>query len=261
MSGEILTRQEGPLRWLVFNRPDKHNAMSLGMTEQALEVIEAFASNDEERVLIVTGGGDKAFVSGADISEFEEKRGNSDDARRYSDITNRMFFALRAVEKPTVAMIRGYCIGGGLALASCCDLRLCAEDAQFAIPAARLGVGYSHDYVKFVMDIIGPARTKEVLFTARRYDASEAMAMGLVNRVFTVGDLEDETRRYAEGIAANAPLTVKAAKIAVAELSKPETERDIAKCKQAVAACMDSEDFRNARRAFMAKEKPVFEGR
>ncbi|MFN3230723.1 MAG: enoyl-CoA hydratase [Alphaproteobacteria bacterium] len=261
MPDDIQSRTEGPIRWLIFNRPDKHNAMSLEMTQAAHAVIEDFASNDAERVLIVTGSGGKAFISGADISEFDSNRGNADDAARYSDMTNRMFFSLRDVEKPTIAMIDGICFGGGVALATCCDLRFCSEASRFSVPAARLGVGYSPDYVKFLQDIVGPARTKEILFTARRYGAQEAFEMGLVNRVFGDNDLRPEVRAIAETIAGNAPLTIRAAKLSVAELVKPDGERDMSKPQAAVADCMDSTDFKNARRAFMAKEKPVFEGR
>ncbi len=261
MSDKVLTRKEGALRWLIFNQPKKLNAISLEMAEAALKVVENFASAEDERVMIVTGAGDKAFVSGADISEFEKTRNNNEAASRYDSISAKMFFGIRDVEKPTVAMIQGYCFGGGVAVASCCDIRLCADDAVFSVPAARLGVGYSAAFVKLLADLIGPSRAKEFLYTARRYSADEAYAMGLVNRVIPKAELEDTVRAYAEDMARNAPLTQRATKIIFAELLKPESKRDMEKCERAVAACFDSEDFKNARRAFMKKRKPVFNGR
>jgi enoyl-CoA hydratase len=255
----ILTRREGAVRWLVFNRPEKHNALSLEMNEQALAVIEAFAASEDERVLVLAGAGEKAFVSGADISEFEAKRHDAASAAQYGRLTARMFEALREVEKPTVAMIRGYCFGGGVALACSCDIRICDDTALFAIPAARLGIGYGTDYVKLLADLVGPSFAKEFLYTARRYPAEEARAIGLVNRIAPAAELEAYVRDYALSMAANAPLTQRAAKIVVAELYRGAGEG--ARGAAAVAACADSEDFRDARRAFMEKRKPVFRGK
>lgn len=259
MTDHVQTRRDGAVRWLIFNKPEKHNALSLDMSAAALDVIEAFAAADDERVLVVTGAGGKAFVSGADISEFEKRRSDSAKADEYARATTRMFFALRDVEKPTVAMIRGICFGGGVALATCCDLRIAADDGVFCVPAARLGIGYSADFVKLLADLVGPAVAKEFLYTARRYPAEEARAIGLVNRVVPSAELDDFIKDYADGIAGNAPLTQRAAKIVISELLKetPDAERSA----RAVAACADSEDFRNARRAFMEKRKPIFEGR
>ena len=168
MTEHVLTRRDGAVRWLIFNKPEKHNALSLEMNEAALKVVEAFAAAPDERVLVVAGAGGKAFVSGADISEFEDRRSNAEKADEYARLTQRMFFALRDVEKPTVAMIQGYCLGGGVALATCCDLRIGAEDSVYGIPAARLGIGYSADFIKLLADLVGPSRAKEFLYTARR---------------------------------------------------------------------------------------------
>lgn len=261
MSDKVLTRKEGAVRWMTFNQPEKLNALSLEMAEAALGIIEAFAKADDERVMVVTGAGEKAFVSGADISEFEAVRNNNEAAGRYDSISAKMFFSLRDVEKPTVAMIQGYCFGGGVALASSCDIRLCAEDSLFSVPAARLGVGYSTPFIKLLSDIIGPSRTKEFLYTARRYSAEEAYQMGLVNRIIPKTELEATVRAYAEDMTQNAPLTQRAAKIVMSELLKEEGKRDPEKCERAIAACFDSEDFKGARRAFMEKRKPVFTGR
>lgn len=260
MSDKVLTRKEGAIRWLIFNQPEKLNAISLEMAEAALQVVNDFADADDERVLILAGAGEQAFVSGADISEFEKTRNSNEAAGRYDSISAKMFLGVRDVEKPTVAMIQGYCFGGGVAVASCCDIRLCADDSLFSVPAARLGVGYSTAFVKLLSDLIGPSRAKEFLYTARRYSAEEAYEMGLVNRIIPKAELENTVRTYAQEMAQNAPLTQRATKIIMGELLKPESTRDMEKCERAVGDCFDSEDFKNARRAFMEKRKPVFNG-
>jgi len=259
--GQILTRVEGPTRWLTFNQPEKHNAVSLEMSEAACEVIDAFAGNIDERVLVVEGAGDKAFVSGADISEFDKKRNNAETSDEYGRLFFKMFEALRDVEKPTIAMIQGYCFGGGVAIATCCDIRLCANDALFAVPAARLGVGYRAEFVKMLLDIVGPAKAKEILYAVRRFSAAEAFGMGLVNQVTSASELPKLVADYTTSIGENAPLSLRAAKIIVNELLKDKSVRNTPKTKQVIDDCADSEDFRNARRAFMNKEKPIFTGR
>ncbi len=257
MTEPVLSRREGAVRWLIFNNVAKHNALTLEMNRGLIAGIEAFAAADDERVLVLAGAGEKAFMSGADIAEFE---GDQQRVEAFGRDTLRMMRALRDLAKPTVAMIRGYCIGGGLALASACDIRIAASDASFAIPAARLGVGYGGEFTKLLVDLVGPSTTKEILFTARRYDADEAHLLGLINRVVTVAELENFTRTYCAAMAENAPLSQRATKLVVAEL--------LAGCHdegspghQAIAACAESEDFRNAPRAFLEKRKPVFNGR
>jgi enoyl-CoA hydratase len=260
-NGQILTRLGGGIRWLVFNQPEKLNAVSLEMSQAAADVIEAFGAASNERVLVVRGAGEKAFVSGADISEFDKQRNNAETSDEYGRLFFRMFQALRDVEKPTLAMIQGYCFGGGVALASCCDIRLCADNALFAVPAARLGVGYRAEFVEMLMNLVGPAKAKEILYAVKRFPASEALAMGLVNQVTEVANLEKLTLSYADNITANAPLSLRAAKVIVNELLKDESDRDTRKTRQVVDDCANSEDFKNARRAFMAKEKPIFTGK
>jgi len=259
--GQILTHVEDGIRWLTFNQPEKLNAVSLEMSQAAQAIINDFAGNIDERVLVVKGAGDKAFVSGADISEFDKKRNNAETSDEYGRQFFGMFQALRDVEKPTLAMIRGYCFGGGVALASCCDIRICADDALFAVPAARLGVGYRAEFVKMLLDLVGPAKAKEILYAVKRFPAAEARAMGLVNQVTPVDNLEGVVKKYAHSMTENAPLSLRAAKVIVNELLKDESARDNQKLHQVVTDCADSEDFKNARRAFMAKEKPVFTGR
>jgi enoyl-CoA hydratase/carnithine racemase len=257
MTIPVLSRREGAVRWLVLDNVAKHNALTLEMNQGLIAAIEAFTAADDEQVLVLSGAGDKAFMSGADISEFE-----GDEARvaAFGRDTLRMMRSLRDLPKPTVAMIRGYCIGGGLALASACDIRIAAEDASFSIPAARLGVGYSGEFTRLLVDLIGPAFTKEILYTARRYPAAEALAIGLINRLVPVVELEEFTRDYCQGMAENAPLTQRAAKLVVDELVAG-THVEGSPGHQAVAACAESEDFRNAPRAFLEKRKPVFRGR
>ena len=261
MTDKIQTRLDGGIRWLVYNQPEKRNAISLDMSVKAYEIVDAFAKSDAERVLVVTGAGDKAFVSGADISEFEEKRNSAAAAKEYQDVSMRMFQIVRNVQKPTIAMIHGYCFGGGVALAACCDLRFAAEDALFSVPAAKLGIGYRVDFTRYLVELVGPAFAKEFLYTGRRFDATEAFQMGFLNKVLPKAELEAHVRATAETIAENAPLSVKAAKVIVGEILKDRAVRDDALCERVIEACSDSEDYKNARRAFMEKKKPVFVGR
>ncbi len=257
---KILTRAEDGIRWLILNQPEKRNALSLDMTVRANEVIEAFAASGDEHVLIVTGAGDVAFNTGADISEFEEKRDSAEAAAHYSAVSTRMFDTLAAVEKPTIAMIHGYCMGGGVALAACCDIRIAADDAQFAIPAARLSIAYRVEFTQRVIDLVGRSNTREILYTARRYNAAEAKEMGLVNRVIAKAELDEFVRDYALTIAGNAPLSVRATKVITSELAKDSEARDLDRCQKLADACADSRDYAEARRAFMEKRKPVFTG-
>lgn len=260
-SEKILTRREGAVQWLIFNQPEKHNALSLSMTEGALAAIEAFDADDDLRVLVLAGGGDRAFVSGADISEFEKRRHDAASAERYAEISNRMFDAVYETTKPTIALINGYCFGGGVALAASCDLRYASDDALLSVPAAKLGIGYRVSFTKRILDIAGPARTREILYTGRRYNAAEALEMGLVNRIYPKADLHEEVAALAETIAGNAPLSIAVSKATVAAWLDDPDRRDLAACEAMIATCSDSEDFQEGRRAFAEKRKPVFRGR
>jgi enoyl-CoA hydratase len=257
----MIAEVESGVGWITFNQPSKHNAVSYDMWTAIPEICDAFSDDPSVRVVVMKGAGEKAFVSGADISEFEEKRGSAGDIAVYEQATGAANAALRSLEKPLIAMIRGYCIGGGLGLSLSADLRIASDDAQFAVPAAKLGLGYGYSGIKELMNIVGPSFAKEIFFTARRFDASEARTMGLVNRVVPSADLETATRSYAEMIAGNAPLTVKAAKAAVNEGSKDPEARDIPLVDAMVTACFASEDYKEGRRAFMEKRKPQFQGR
>lgn len=259
-SGEILSHREGRIGYLTFSNPERHNAVSLAMWEQAGDLLEVFASDDAIRVVILTGAGVRAFVSGADISRFENERGTEAAVRKYGAAVERVYAAVHDFPKPTIAMIRGYCIGGGLGLAVSCDLRIASDTARFAMPAAKLGLGYDLTGMRRLVAVLGPSFTKEMFFTARQFDAAEASVMGLVNRVVPDGEIETFTRDYADSIAANAPLTVAAAKFIVGELSKDESARDLARGTEMVERCFTSGDYQEGRRAFMEKRRPDFSG-
>jgi enoyl-CoA hydratase/carnithine racemase len=259
-TGQILTRVEGRVGYLIFNNPERHNAVSLAMWERAAEVLTGFAKDGEIFVVVLTGAGNKAFVSGADISKFEHERGTKEAVDRYSAAVDRAFTAVHAMPKPTIAMIRGYCVGGGLGLASNCDIRIANEEARFAMPAAKLGLGYDINGIRRFVDVLGPSFAKEMFFTARQFEAKEASAMGFVNRVVPDGEIEAYVREYAEMIAANAPLTIASVKFIVGELLKDESKRDLGRCAELVQRCFASNDYQEGRRAFMEKRKPVFTG-
>jgi enoyl-CoA hydratase/carnithine racemase len=259
-TSKMLSRKDNGVGYVIFNNPQRHNAVSLEMWESCAAIMDGFAKDPEVRVAVITGAGDKAFVSGADISKFGEERSSEAAVNRYNDAVERGYAAVHDFPKPTIAMIRGYCIGGGMGLASCCDLRICAENARFAVPAAKLGLGYGYPGVKRLMDVVGPSFTKEIFYTARQFDADEARTMGLVNRIVPNDQLESFVKDYAAMISANAPLTVNSIKFIVGELLKDESKRDLRACDETVARCFASNDYQEGRKAFMEKRKPVFTG-
>jgi enoyl-CoA hydratase len=258
---KLLTRKEAGVGFVTFNNPERHNAVSLEMWEATTDALAMFAADDDVRVVVLTGAGGKAFVSGADISQFASARASIETTRAYDVKTAAAFNSIYDFPKPTIAMIRGYCIGGGLGLASCCDLRICSDNSKFAVPAAKLGLGYAYAGLKRLVDIVGPSFAKEIFYTARQFDAQEAYAMGLVNRVVAPDDLETYVRALTDQIRANAPLTIKAAKFAINEILKDESKRDIAGVDAAVEACFASKDYAEGRTAFMEKRKPAFKGK
>jgi enoyl-CoA hydratase len=257
---KMLSRKEGPVGYVIFNNPERHNAVSLDMWAATAKILDSFAKDDEVRVVVLTGAGGKAFVSGADISKFESERATLDATKHYNATVEKAYGGVQEFPKPTIAMIRGYCIGGGLGLAVCCDLRICSDNSRFAVPAAKLGLGYSYAGLRRLADVVGPAFTREIFYTARQFDTAEALAMGLVNRVVPQAELESYVKNYAETIAANAPLTVKAVKYIVGEMMKDESKRNLARCAEMVEQCFTSQDFIEGRRAFMEKRKPSFKG-
>jgi len=257
---KLLSRKEGGVGIVTFNNPQRHNAVSLEMWEATTEVLADFAADDAVRVVVLTGAGGKAFVSGADISKFASERATLEATRTYNLKTEAAFVGIYEFPKPTIAMIRGYCIGGGLGVASCCDLRFCSDDSRFAVPAAKLGLGYGYGGLKRLTDIVGQSYAKEIFYTARQFDPQEAYAMGLVNRVVPAAELEDYVKSVTDMICANAPLTIKAVKFTVGEILKDESRRNVAGANEMVEQCFASRDYTEGRTAFMEKRKPVFTG-
>jgi enoyl-CoA hydratase/carnithine racemase len=256
----IATKDSG-IGWMIFNNPERRNAMSLAMREAMAEIFETFARDDEVRVLVLRGAGGKAFVSGADISEFKDKRNSAEAEAVYSEAVARSRKAMLTFDKPIIAMIEGFCVGGGMATALDCDIRLASDDSEFAIPAARLGLAYSFENLRQLAAVVGPAYAKQILFTGSRLPARKALEIGLVNDVLPRTELEASVRAMAAQIAANAPLTIKAAKATIGEVYKDESKRDMRRVEALIKACFDSRDFKEGREAFMEKRKPVFQGR
>ena len=256
----MLSRKEGKVGYLTFNNPERHNAVSLEMWEAASGFLEDFKNDKNIRVVVATGAGGKAFISGADISKFEKERSTQEGVDRYNAAVDRANNAFYNFPKPIIAMIRGYCIGGGVGLALCCDMRICTEGSKFGVPAAKLGLGYRFDGLKKLVDLVGPSFAKEIFFTARQFTAAEAQMMGLVNRVLPDSELESYVKDYADTIAANAPLTVDSVKYIVGQAVTDESKRDLNKCDELVQACFASNDYKEGRKAFMEKRKPAFTG-
>jgi enoyl-CoA hydratase/carnithine racemase len=258
---KMLSRKDGRVGYVIFNNPERHNAVSLDMWAEAGRMLDDFRNDNNIAVVVVTGAGGKAFVSGADISRFEKERSNEEAVARYGATVEKSSASFHEFPKPTIAMIRGYCIGGGMGLALCCDIRICAEGSKFAVPAAKLGLGYAYPGLKRLVDVVGPSFAMEIFYTARQFSAAEALAMGLVNRVVPEGELENYVKDYADTIAANAPLTIKAVKATISEIMKEENKRDVKRSQALVEACFKSRDYEEGRKAFMEKRKPVFTGR
>jgi enoyl-CoA hydratase len=258
----LLMEKDGSIGWLIFNRPDKRNAVGIETWQLMPDYVKDLASDDAIRVVILRGAGDKAFVAGADISQFKDRRRNMEDEAEYRRIGARGREALAALSKPLLAMIHGYCVGGGVSIAIGCDIRIASDDARFGIPAARLGLGYHYSGMEQLMALIGPSYTKEIFFTARTdWSAQDALRMGLVNQVVPKAELEAFTREYALTIARNAPLTLRSAKASVNELLRPSEKRDLAMLERLIADCFNSQDYQEGVRAFSEKRRPQFQGR
>jgi enoyl-CoA hydratase/carnithine racemase len=260
-TGKVTVERRGAVATVVLDQRERRNAISVSMWGGLERACREIAGDPALRCVIVRGAGEEAFVSGADISQFGAVRASARDERAFGDVSGRAMAALVGLEIPVVALIHGYCFGGGVALSLGCDLRYAADDALFAIPAARLGLGYGLGAVQALVDVVGPAAAKEILFTARRYRAAEAHALGLVNRVFPKGELDRAVEEIALAIAGNAPLTIRAVKRATRELARDESRRDPAALERLIAACFDSADYREGVRAFLEKRTPRFEGR
>jgi enoyl-CoA hydratase len=252
---------DGGVLRIVFNNPARHNALSVDMWGAVPALLEQAQADERVRLVVFSGAGEKAFVSGADISQFEDQRAAKAAVAHYEALAEDALMSILNFSKPTIACIRGWCIGGGVNVAISCDIRIAADDAVFSIPAARLGLGYRYSAMKNLVDLIGPGAAKDLFFTARRINAAEAMRLGLITRTAPVDSLPALLSEYTVAIADNAPLTMQAAKAITAEILKPSTTLDIHRCQALILGCFESEDYAEGRRAFMEKRRPQFKGR
>jgi enoyl-CoA hydratase len=263
MAGTIRCERDGSIASLIIDHPERRNALNADMWRALPKQLAELDADPQVRVLIVRGAGDQAFVSGADISEFSTQRMGA-EAQRYDDENSVAFAALANFDKPVLALIHGFCIGGGVAIAVCADLRYAADDAQFAVPAARLGLGYPLSSVQTLVSVLGPSHAKELFFTGRRFNAHEAQQLGLVNHVLPKAELDAHVREVAHGIAEQAPLTLRAFKWGAATMAGPTaTPQDAAtrRAQAAIQRCFESADYREGVEAFLHKRAPHFEGR
>ena len=256
----IIARRDGAIGWLIFNNPAKHNAISMDMAEAVPEVMRDFVSDPAIRLVVLAGAGEKAFAAGSDISGFENVRSDPQKNRHYNEVNERSYNAVYECAKPTIAMIRGYCIGGGLDFATSCDVRLCSDNAQFAVPAGRLGLGYGHEGIVRFGRVMGLMRARDLFLSGRRLGADEALRLGLVHRVIPLAQLEAETQTYAQTLADNAPLTLAAIKRAFLEYEKDPATRDLTQAQAMIDMCFNSADYVEGRNAFAARRKPQFKG-
>ena len=257
---KMLSRIEEGVGYITFNNPDKHNAVSIEMWDALEKILDNFRNSNKIRVIVLNGAGGKSFVSGADISKFDKERSSKEAVLSYNKRTQKVYELLESFPKPTIAMIDGYCIGGGLNLAVCCDIRICSEKSKFAMPAAKLSLGYPFSSIKRLFDVMGPGMAKHFMFTAEKISATEALACGLVQKLISEDIIDSYVKDYALTIANNAPLTIKAMKQIGIEILKKPDERDLLLCEKLASACFDSEDYKEGRKAFMEKRKPNFKG-
>lgn len=256
----ILQHTDGAIATITVSNPSKHNAITPEMWQALGEAFSAAERDPSVRVIELTGEGEQAFVSGADIGRFGE-RAATERAATLSAPSNAPYLLPLACSKPTVATIRGFCMGGGLGLAAACDIRLCADNAVFRMPAARLGIGYSFEGLGRVIDLIGPANASDIFLSARRFNAAEALRLGFVQQVLPMAEFGAASRAYLTLMAENAPLSLLAMKRSTRAWLQPAAERDMGAVKAAIAACMQSDDHREGKAAFMEKRTPNFQGR
>jgi enoyl-CoA hydratase/carnithine racemase len=259
--GKMLAAKDDGVGLITFNQPEKRNAMSMEMWTGLGEILDEFTEDNSVRVVVMTGAGNKAFVSGADISQFAKNRNSFDAQREYDRATGIGREKYHAFTKPIIARIRGFCLGGGLAIAMGADIRIAAIDSQFGIPAARLSIAYAPDSVRRLIDLVGPAHARMILYSAKRIDAVEAERIGLINKMVSDEDLNEEVLDLARTIADNAPLSVTASKLTIGEMLKDESKRDMDAVVRMMETCFDSADYKEGRTAFMEKRAPRWVGR
>ena len=261
MSDDILVQQDGPIATVILNRPRVRNAINLAMWREIARLTEAFGKDDAVRAVVYRGAGTEAFASGADISEFPESRKDAATARRYNETTAAAYAAVRECAKPTIALIHGFCMGGAVGLAMACDLRFAAEGARFGIPAARLSIVYPPEAIAQLVDLVGPAYAKDILFSARTVSDREALAIGLIQRLVPAADLERTTYDYLRLVADNAPLSVRGSKATIQAYRSGFDEQSLARLRALSLETAASEDYREGTRAFLEKRRPTFQGR
>jgi enoyl-CoA hydratase/carnithine racemase len=258
----LLILREPPLAYLVINRPNSRNAVNAEVWRALADAARGLAQDEDVRVLIIRGAGDKAFISGADVAEFPAIRANAELTAEYDRLANAALQALMEAPQPVVAMINGVCFGGGVLLALTCDLRFANEDAKFAIPAGKLGLAYPFEMgVRRLVKIVGPAHAADILYSGRALDAKEALAIGLLNRVVSAEGLDRFTREYALQMAESAPLSLAAHKIEIHEAMLHDAAKDLQRAEEAVRYCLNSDDYKEGIAAFLEKRKPRFTGK
>lgn len=260
-AGRLGVEKRGAVGWIVFDQPAKKNAINGAMWRGIPEAMAKFDADAEIRCVAFRGTGTEAFAAGADISEFEKVRAGGSEVSEYDGLLDRVLHSIQDSRKPSVALIHGFCMGGGLEVALACDLRYCGETAQFGIPAAKLGIAYNVEGHKRLLETVGHACAREIMFLGRRYGAQDALAMGLVHRVLPDASLESYVDEVIATLLANAPLSIANSKTILEEYSKSAGTPDHARMQAAIERCAKSEDYQEGRRAFMDKRKPQFRGR